>query len=36
MFKRLKFYDWTFSSTAEAVVAALLGLTLVITLISLA
>jgi hypothetical protein len=36
MFKRLRFYDWTFSSTAEVVVAALLGLTIVITVISLA
>jgi hypothetical protein len=29
VFERLKLYDWTFSATAEAVVGALLILTIV-------
>jgi hypothetical protein len=29
VFERLKFYDWTFSGTAEAVVGVLLALLLV-------
>jgi hypothetical protein len=31
VFKRLKHYEWTFSATAEAVVGALLALTIVVT-----
>ena len=34
MFQRLKFLDWTFSATAEAVVAALLLLLIVACLVS--
>ena len=31
MFERMKFYDWTFSGTAEAVVGGLLVLLLVVS-----
>jgi hypothetical protein len=31
MFERLKFYDWTFSGTAEAVVGALLFLAIAVS-----
>jgi hypothetical protein len=34
MFERLKLHDWTFSSTAELVVGALLAACIVVTLIS--
>ena len=36
MFERLRFGDWTFSDTAEAVVGILLVITVVVTVLSLA
>jgi hypothetical protein len=35
VFERLKLYDWTFSATADVVVAALLAIAILVTLISL-
>jgi hypothetical protein len=36
MFERLKFYDWTFSATAELVVGALLVATIIVTVLAIA
>jgi len=36
MFERFKFYDWSFSATADFVVAALLAIALVVTVFALA
>jgi len=35
VFERLKLYDWTFSATADVVVAALLAITILVSLIAL-
>jgi hypothetical protein len=35
MFERLKLYDWTFSATADIVVAALLAIAIIVSVISL-